>query len=114
MAQGKKTGGRKKGTRNRRTQALQRKVAQRRCDPLEALLELQQWAQKSWRASLRKSTKGKTPAEIAELEAHRAELASLAADYANKAAPYVHARLAAVDASVEMTTHESALDELDD
>ena len=42
------------------------------------------------------------------------EYAARVADYSSRAMPYMHARLASVEASVAHSTHEASLDDLDD
>ena len=75
MAKGRKTGGRQKGTRNRRTQALMVAVADSGITPLDYMLSV-----------LRVQSASKEDRQWA----------------AQHAAPYVHARLAAVEHSGEI------------
>jgi hypothetical protein len=87
MARGAKTGGRQKGTPNRKTAELQAKVEAEGITPLAYMLSI-----------MRNDA----------VEATRRD------DMAKAAAAYIHAKLAAVEHSGNMTfTHEDALNELD-
>ena len=92
-----KSGGRKPGTPNRRTAELQRKVEESGITPLEFML-----------GQMRKPYPDEaTPAQKLEHDAMRMQAAVAAA-------PYVHAKLSAVQVSGGLKlNHESALDELE-
>lgn len=86
MAKGAKTGGRKRGTPNKKTAELQKKVAAGGTDPLDYLLEVM------------RDTKASLPDRL---------------EAAKAAAPFVHPRLAAVEVSGSLAmTHEQQLDRL--
>lgn len=129
--------GRKKGVPNKRTLERQREFAATgRKDPLESQLDLHEWAlrgfdmackdlaafEKKHRKTLDAHAIATDPtsAEKAIAKAHerlRERVDGFAAKihaYALGATPFLHARLASTEAKVEVTNHESALDELDD
>jgi acetoin utilization deacetylase AcuC-like enzyme len=127
--------GRKPGVPNKRTQetmGMARRLGV--ADPLESTLLLHDWAVKEKAAAekaLRAHDKdmGKRLREgvpmsaeetkiwnsiRADLKAEVTRCAATAVDFAAKALPFIHSRLSAVDAQVNHTAHEDALDDLDD
>lgn len=80
-----KTGGRRKGSRNKRTVEAVAKVEASGLTPLEYLLSVMR--------------------DVALSQPERV-------DAAKAAAPYVHARLTSIEADVSISDHESALDKL--
>jgi hypothetical protein len=88
MAQGAKTGGRTKGTPNKKTAELQATIAAEGITPLAYMLSVMR---------------------------DEANAPEMRLDAANKAAPFVHPKLAAIEHSGELNllSHEDSLDELD-
>ncbi len=109
MAKGAKTGGRKAGTPNRKTQEQITAVVSTGITPLEYLLQVM-------RAPLPPEVLDQVQQDPKGIET----LAVLAnwhdrrIDAAKAAAPYVHPKLSQVEMNANVTTdHESALDELE-
>ena len=108
---GERRGGRAKGTPNKRTaeqrQEIQAYIAQQvtetpvraSSDPVEAILELTEWAMNEFRAAISRDEEGNVIPELAQL---KAKLGLVAADWASKAAPYIRPRLNAVEARVNV------------
>lgn len=123
MAKGKKTGGRVKGTPNKRSQEMIELARQLGLDPISGQLELAAWAMAEWRDHVSVGPPVKRPTEDAEQfqarqELYAARLESLVAISSNclaKAAPYIRPRLAVIDArqAGSVKTHEEALAELE-
>ena len=81
-----KTGGRQKGTPNRKTAELRERVAKTGMMPLDVILKHMRWHERKADAAVRRK-------DDAEAERHMKE----ADDAANRAAPYLHAKLSAVE-----------------
>jgi hypothetical protein len=87
--------GRKKGSPNKRTAALQKAVEESGITPLDFMLTIMR-------------------AELPDVEDQRLLLEAQAMRFeaAKAAAPYVHARLSAIDVKADISTHEASLDDL--
>lgn len=98
MAQGKKTGGRQKGTRNKATAARQEQVAAEGVTPLDVMLENMRFAHKHAAEVLAKVMSLEPEASGEGLDAYRELLRfrQIAQDCAKDAAPYVHPKLASI------------------
>ena len=81
-----KTGGRKRGTPNKKTVELQREIAKTGLTPLEVMVRRMRWH--SQQADLAVKRK-----DYADAERHMKE----ANEAASQAAPYLHAKLSAVE-----------------
>lgn len=89
--------GRKAGSVNKKTRAIAEKAVNEGITPLEVQLE-------TMRALWAEAKKGDT------LDLEKAiEACAIAKD----AAPYIHPRLSSIEASVGLTNHEAALDDLE-
>jgi hypothetical protein len=89
--------GRKRGGLNEKTRKIAEKAATEGITPLEVQIE-------TMRALWAEANQGNV------LDLDKAERACA---IAKDAAPYIHPRLSSVEASVGVTNHEAALDELD-
>src|SRR5262245_40797605 len=81
-----KTGGRQKGTPNKRTAELQREIAETGLTPLEVMVRRMRWHSKEADLAIRRR-------DYSEAERHMKE----AEEAAGRAAPYLHAKLASLD-----------------
>ena len=81
-----KTGGRKRGTPNKRTALLQREVAESGLTPLEVMVRRMRWHSKEADLAVKRK-------DYADAERHMKE----AEEAASRAAPYLHAKLSAVE-----------------
>ena len=81
-----KTGGRKRGTPNKRTALLQREVAESGLTPLEVMVKRMRWHSKEADLAVKRK-------DYADAERHMKE----AEEAASRAAPYLHAKLSAVE-----------------
>lgn len=104
---GKRPGaGRKAGSASKRTEAMNAAIVARieqkdgKLDPVEAIMEMTEWAVAQWRALGNVITEDGAPDPETALA--RAELGKLAVDWASKAAPYIRPRLNAVEAKINV------------
>ena len=81
-----KTGGRKRGTPNKRTALLQREVAESGLTPLEVMVKRMRWHSKEADLAVKRK-------DYADAERHMKE----AEEAASRAAPYLHAKLSSVE-----------------
>ena len=81
-----KTGGRQKGTPNKKTAALQRQIAETGLTPLEVMVKRMRWHSKEADLAVKRK-------DYADAERHMKE----AEEAASRAAPYLHAKLSAVE-----------------
>ena len=81
-----KTGGRQKGTPNKKTAELQREVAVSGLTPLEVMVKRMRWHSKEADLAVKRK-------DYADAERHMKE----AEEAASRAAPYLHAKLSAVE-----------------
>lgn len=131
--------GRKKGVPNKRTRERLAEFAKSgRTDPLDSALELHEWASREFKRACRelaafekKHGKKIAEARILHASSRTPDMHALVDEhdrlneqvdrfsskihaYAMGAAPYLHPRLAATEANLNVTNHEAALDELDE
>lgn len=116
---GKREGaGRKKGLPNKRTQELVARAEAGGVMPIDVLLgDMRMYHTEG--QQLFDQIRGKiviSPEEVSEFEALEKKASfykQIARDCAEKAAPYLHPRLASIEAKVEVSNHETALAELE-
>jgi hypothetical protein len=129
--------GRKPGSLNKRTREKQAEfAASGKKDPLDSQLDLHEWALKEFKRACKdlaafEKDHGKalsnarlcvdpTDEQVMLMAEHKrlgGEIDRFSGKihaYAIGATPFLHARLAATDSKVSVSTHEQALDELDD
>ena len=81
-----KTGGRQKGTPNKKTAELQREIAKTGQTPLEVMVRRMRWHSREADLAIRRK-------DYVEAERHMKE----SEEAASRAAPYLHAKLSAVE-----------------
>lgn len=104
---GKRAGaGRKPGAKSKRTELMERAIEARieqrdgKCDPVEAMMEIAEWARDEWkRLGNVISQTGEPDNETIKL---RLQCAMAAVDWMSKAAPYIRPRLNAVEAKINV------------
>lgn len=101
--------GRKAGTRITKTQELIARATEGGATPMEVLVKSMRFYHglaEDAVVQLQESQNAKQKAKIFKVVNH---LKSLAKDYAVCAAPYIHPKLAAIDAKIEISGHEDRL-----